>query len=272
MSSHQYTNHKHWHPFIEEMHGTMHKRITHLHAEPEQKKKTNLQLLFHTPLLWICCYLKEAAALWAGEKNQIDAHTACSMYCKTTQEITQTQKPLRFLFLLFLCSYWGEFSNLPFNVPLLSFAENIISRKHTHTNEKEMSPSPQAMIDSIKSNSATGATFQGKFVSALLTFKKSKRSLSRLFQVCVWAAASFVFSTSFWPDDFYLKSAEAELLGATVQRFWGASEVQAATGLWAQQSVAGTRWACRTAASEAQSAHYVVLHSGRVFPAVHTLL
>lgn len=37
------------------------------------------------------------------------------------------------------------------------------------------------------------------------------------------------------------------------------------------QSVTGARWACRTAAPDAQSAHPAVLHSGRLSPSVQTL-
>lgn len=36
------------------------------------------------------------------------------------------------------------------------------------------------------------------------------------------------------------------------------------------QSVTGARWACRTAAPDAQSAHPVVLHSGSLSPSVRT--
>lgn len=110
-----------------------HKRITHLHAEPEQQKENKSATATSYAVIVDLSLFKGGCSFVSRKKKQIDAHTAYSMHCKTTQEITQTQKPLRFLFLLFLCSYWGEFSNLLFNAPLLlSFAENIISRIHTH--------------------------------------------------------------------------------------------------------------------------------------------
>lgn len=99
-----------------------------------------------------------------------------------------------------------------------------------------MSPSPQAMTDSIKSNSATGAAFQGKFVSALLTFKKKKQtkavtSISGFPLSC----RQFHFLNFPLPKWFGSKFAEAELLKDAVQRLWVASDARRAHG--AHQSV-----------------------------------
>ena len=115
------------------------KLITHLHAEPEQRKENKSATATSYGAI-VDLSLFKGGGSFVSRKKKPEWCTE-DMYCKTTQEITQTQEPLGFLFLLFLCSYWGEFSNLPFNVPLLlSFAENIISGKrtnthtHTHTN------------------------------------------------------------------------------------------------------------------------------------------
>lgn len=101
-----------------------------------------------------------------------------------------------------------------------------------------MSPSPQAMIDSIKSNSATGAAFQGKFVSALLTFKKKKKKQTKAVTSISGfplSCCQFYFLNVPLPKWFGSKSAEAELLEDAAQRLWVASEARRVHG--AQQSV-----------------------------------
>lgn len=127
--------------------------------------------------------------------------------------------------------------------------KNTISGTHTHTKTKQTAPASQAMIDSIKSNSATGAHF--------------KVNLSQHFDIFKNKACQVYFRFSFellpqlkknvpLTKRFQFRSVERELWGFMLfLRHLQSPYTAMSEKSWlfrVQQSITGTSWACRTAA------------------------